>query len=537
MAEKKLFPTISPMGKLSSKHIFWLLLFFVVPLIFFVSNFIGEYRSYYYSVLALFVGAYAIVGHFFFKRTRLGDLEKKLIALIVINTVIISLVNFTGNAASHYFFILYFLMFAVAIFASAEVFVLECVIILTSVVVLEVHKVGSFGQLFGSLSPSELANLISIPVTLPLMMIIAAFVRNLQEKQELFLLSKEMLALEDVEDQILLEEIDQGLIVLDTGLTIVKVSKWIEKNLGMVSELLVYRNLNELEFYDPLTNLKLARKDHFYKNLTEQNPQKLNFRVLYQDKEGKFKKYVVKQNPLHVDKKLIGFLLTVRLAPKTVSEAIMSFDEILRFRLSSSIALIRNITEVSDEIKGDSSYPTLKKHIDLIIQILNDNALKSDIASGNYTLQRSTVDLKKLLSDLTRSIDPSQKDFVLKLSDLCKIRPIYLNTDARLCEKLVNYILSGANYFARGGKVDMELSSDEKMEEVILKVTVGLKEEFLKVLKVVEPFFAGQVVVLSKYIGTGLEFSNADLIAKFLGFDFDAGIDDSRLVVKVEFVL
>ena len=81
----------------------------------------------------------------------------------------------------------------------------------------------------------------------------------------------------------------------------------------------------------------------------------------------------------------------------------------------------------------------------------------------------------------------------------------------------------------------MTLDEDESLKRPRVVLSVDLKDDFSKAIKLLDPFFAGDPTIISKYKGTGLELSNANLIAKFLDFDFDAAISNNKLVIKIIF--
>jgi hypothetical protein len=528
--------TIKFFQSLSIKDIFGLLVFLFIPLSFFVFDLTNQFRIIYYAVLVVFIAIYTFVGQFFFEEKKLSSLGKRLIALTVINTITVSFISFSGNLASPFFFILYFLLFFVAIYVPLEIVVIEGLIVSFSVLMAEAHTYSSISVMFSSLDSVRLVYLFSIPIMLPLVLAIAAFVKNLQKKQELLLLSKELLTIRDIEDEVLLKELNQGVIVLDSQLTIIKVSQWVEKNFSLVSKLILGKNITELEFYDPVSNRKLLTSDYFYKNLLGSNPQKLNWRVLFKNQYGKFRKFVITQAPLIVNTdRTLGFLLTVKDPPTSVDAVVGSFNKILSFRLSSSVLLLKNLLSISKQIKGDPVYPNIEKHFDSIIRLLNDTTIKDDIADGNYEINLKTFDLKTLVQKVIKDIDPVRKVAVWNISPLYKTSSIDIKSDELLCTQLLTYTIKGALYFSKDSSVNLTIDEDENLKRPRILLTVGLKEEFQKVVKILEPFFAGQITALSRYSGTGLEISNANLIAKFLGLDFNAGISNNKLVIKIVF--
>lgn len=535
MEKNILFPTSRLFSNLTRRDLFGFIFFLLIPLGFFAFDFIGKYRIIFYVVLVICVAIYTIVGQFLFEKGKFGGLGKQLLALVVINTLVISLVNFTGNVESPYFFVLYFLIFSVAIFSPVEVFVLECLIVFASILVLEFYKIGSFVPIFKDRELQELVNILSIPATLPLMFAISSFVKNLELKKQLLTLSRDLLAIEDIEDEALLEEIDQGIIILDPSLSIAKISRWVEHNFETTAKVLLGKKITDLELYDAVTNKRLLPSDQFYKNLTSSSPQPLRWRILYRNQYGKYKKFVIKQTPLIVGESVIGILLSVEYPPKSLKDVITSFNQLFSFRISSSVSMVKNLLSTSSEIQKDPVYPKIKLYIERITQLLNDVAIKNEIADGIREITLSNFDLQILIKNVISEIGESGNISVWNVSPLYKNMEIMLNTDASLCERLLDYSIKGAVFLSKDTKVSLSIDEDEIQKRLTISVTSDVSGDFPVRVDILEPFFAGKLIVLAKYKGSGLEFSNASLIASYLGFDYSAQIENNKLVVKIIF--
>jgi len=526
----------NPYLHLNIKDIFSLIIFFLIPFSFFATNFVSYFKLYYYAILAVFIAIYTLVGQFFFESTRLGNLGKKLLSLTVINTLVIPFIHFTGNISSPYFFIIYFLIFSVAIFSSFQTILFECIVIFASIFVAEIYSFQIFNfTTIKNIDPIPLARLVSIILAVPLGYAISSYIYNLQKKQELFELSKQLLAIRDIEDEALLEELDQGIIIIDSDLKIVKISKWIENNFSLAAKLLLGKHFNELDFYDPVSDKKMSKEDYFYKNLQDKNPKELNWRVLYKNQYGKFKKFIIKQTPLIVDAVPIGFLLSVKFPPKNISDLVSSFNQVLNFRLSSNLAMIQNIINVSEPIKSDPSCKTVSSHIENMIYILNDASIKSQIADGNYEISISKFDLKKLVQKVTSELQTDKKTAIWNISPYFKNKPFQLSTDLNLLEKLLSYSLRAAHFLSDNSEVNLTFDEDENLMKPRIVITSKLRIKFSDNKSLIDPFFGGNLEILSHYKGSGLELSNANLIANYLGFDFNAQISNNKLVIKIIF--
>ncbi len=520
---------------LSIKDIFGIGFFVIIPFSFFFSNFIAEYKVLYYAVLALFIAILTLVLQFFFEKSSFGYIGRKLIILSIINTIILSLIYFSGSLESPYFFILYFLIFFTAIFASDEILIAEVMVLFMCVFVGEFVNYGSISQMLSSLNFRAAVSLMSLPVSLPLTIAMASFIENLKTKEDLLLLSKDILAIKEIEDEALLEEISQGIIVIDKSLKIIKISKWIEINFNLSAKFFLGRPISEIEFYDPVLNVKLKSTDYFFVNLKSSTPQKLKWRILYKNQYGKFKKFIVGQIPMKLNGEVIGFIISVKFPPKNISDLLSSYSRVFSFKLSSSIAMVKNLLSISKQCKIDPVYPNIIKNLELVINLLNDAAIKDDIVDGDREIQITEFNLKKIIELVIGTFNPVRKISLWNVSPLYQTQGVKIKSDKNLCQELIRYSLKGALYFSTDETISVSLDEDENVKRPSLLVSVSLKEQMPEMVRIIEPFFAGEIDILSKYRGTGLEISNANLIANFLGFDFDARISNNKLIIKIIF--
>ncbi|MBU0975177.1 MAG: hypothetical protein ABIE03_04070 [Patescibacteria group bacterium] len=519
---------------LSIKDVFGLIIFLQIPLAFFLSNFISTYKIIYYAILAVFIVVYTLAGQFFFEQQKLTGLGKKLIALTAVNTIILSFINFTGNLVSPYFFVIYLLIFTVSIYFDPEILILECLIILGSIFTSELYDQGTLNLLLETLSTRDLASILSIIVTIPVGLVTAAFVKNLRKRQGLLDLSKELLIVRDIEDEALLEEINQGVIILDPELKIIKVSKWIEKNLKVSPQILLEKDIRELAFFDTVSELRLNSSDYFYRNLAGENPHELSWKVNYKNQYGKYQKFLVKQTPLISQGQLIGHMLTLKHPAKNVQEAISSFNQLLSFRLSSSLVVLRNLLNIS-AIKNDPVFPNIEKHLGLIVNTLNDTSIRNDIVDGNLVMRPSNFNLNKLVQNIIKRSDPVRNISVWNVSPLYKTQPATITSDRTLCSNLLSYAVKGAVNLSDDSNLSISFEEDENTQKPKIVISVVVKDEIPDGINVLEPFFAGRLTILAKYRGTGLEIYNASLLAEFLGFDFAATISNNKLIIQIIF--
>jgi hypothetical protein len=98
---------------------------------------------------------------------------------------------------------------------------------------------------------------------------------------------------------------------------------------------------------------------------------------------------------------------------------------------------------------------------------------------------------------------------------------------------MIVYAIRGVFYLSSNGKLNLMFDEDENMKKPTITITT--RSQFSEEINLLEPFFAGKSIITPKYKGTGLELSNSNLIANYLGFDFNAQIGNNNLVIKITF--
>jgi len=499
----------------------------------FLFNFPEDYRIIYYFVLILCIVIYVFISQFFIEKESLSSDGKRLVVIAILNTITLSFVIFSGNIESSFFFVLYLLLVLAAPLLTPEYVILEGMIIFYSISLSVIHEYGGIGDAVRKLDISAYITIVSVLITIPVVSLVSRYVENLLSKTELFRFSKELLTIQDIEDEMLFEELDQGVMILDENVKIVKLSKWVSQHFGVTSRVLLGKKVTELPFYDVVSNKRLAKSDYFFKNLLSSEPKKLNWRVLFKNEYGKFIKLVIKQKPVIAKGTVVGFFLFMKLPPKSLRDMLSSFEQYYIFRMSSSIAMVRNILTTSKGIKEDKFYSILEKHMGIIIQLLNDHRIRNDILNGNVEISLSSNDIRSILEDIKRELSSIGKISMWNISPLYKTRKIVVNTDVKLFTLLLTYAIRGAMYLSKNAHVDIQINEDSVAKKPALLLIAKIKIPTTEKINPIEPFFGGKLIVLSKYKGTGLELSNSNLIARYLGFDFQAEIGNNTFIAKI----
>ncbi len=516
-----------------------LMIFLLIPLTLFVFNVHQTYNLYYYIFLTISILIYAAlgIGHTSTQSSKKSTKGKLLIGISFVNLIILSLIQLTGNLQTPYFFLLYFLLFIYSFFATPTLIVLEIIVVFLSLFSIKFHAYDSFHNMRVGLTFLERVRMISLVISTPIIISLSRLIQNLKQKKKFFEISQDLLEVQDIEDETLLSEIDQGVIVVDQELTIVKVSKWIEDNFGITADLFLNKNFKELTFYDAVSNKKIKETDYFYKNLKSRAPQTLNWRVLYKNQYGKYKKFVIKQNPLIVKGKLVGFLLSFKYPPKSLTDIISSFNRLLNFKISSNIGMIKNLLSTDKKIQTSENYKLLKKHIKEITKLLNDASIKNNITEGHQEITITKFDLNTKLKNEISQIQNLGASNIWNISPIYKNKEVLVKSDSKLCSKLLEYTLKGCLYLTKNQKIQISIDESQTQKAPTLTITANdIKAEVSEKSDLIEPFFGGKLVILSKYKGTGLELSNANLIANFLGFDYEAQVEGKSVTAKIIFL-
>ena len=130
--------------KYDIRDLFIYIAFILIPLCFFIFNFVGLYRIFFYVILVVFILTYILINQFFFEDESVLRKDKKILALMIVNTIIVSLITLSGNSSSSYFFLLPVLLFLTSILLSFEAVILECFILLISVFASEIYHLDRF---------------------------------------------------------------------------------------------------------------------------------------------------------------------------------------------------------------------------------------------------------------------------------------------------------------------------------------------------------------------------------------------------------
>lgn len=506
------------------------ILFCIVPAIFFILNFESFNKYLYYGVIFILIVISTLFMQFFYEEKSIFSKDKTLILLITINTIVLSFVSFTGGTNGILFFLIYLLLFLTTIFIDKEILLLEMCIVLISLIFQEKSKEG----FMFSIKNKSFQSIVSVISLMPFLYAVSVLLSNFRAKIQMLSFAKNLLLLQEIEDKALMQEINEGIMILDKELKIIKVSEWVVKQLGISTDRLLGQSIKKIELYDAVTNQKFDEDDLFIQNFYAEKPQKLKWRVLFKNEYSKFIKFFIKVKPIFFNNEKVGFLITFELPPQNIFELVNSSEGIFNFRLSSILVSIRNaITLSKNEIKTDN-FVKIENRLRMFSNLLNDNIFRNNITDGFITVSVKEINVVEKLFAFQKELGKISKINIWTVFPLYKNQGILMKTDESLFDKMLLYILKGCIFFSVDNKVNISIDQDSVTQKPSIlfsidsEVTEGLTGE-----DILKPFFGGKILAISKYKGTGLEFSNAFLVSKILNVEITVSIIGKRIMVKM----
>jgi len=515
----------------NKKNLFALVVFITLPLLVYIFTALKFNLLISIGILILIFFSCFFALQFFGENEKLDSTGKNLLLFFLLNTIVSTIMFATGGISSHYYFFVYILILFSSVTFKFGIVFLEVFLIFFINIFIWLTSKDSLSQIFSQGETYAQINLFSPFLMLLLVIPLTIFIYNLRKKTEILRHSKELLYLQDLEDETLLTEINQGIIILDSELNIVKFSKWIEQNFEIQPSAILGKELIELSFMDYITGEKIQKDNYFYRNLFSENPKKLNWRVLYKNKYGKIKKFIIKQIPLEHYGKFAGFLLSVKTPQSSIDIISSSFTQMLAFRMNSSVGMIKNFLSFDGPVDEETKIK-IGNHIELLSGILKDMNERDRVASGDYEIIIEETDLKNMISLLVSAM-PEKKAGFWTVSPYFKNQKINYPLDTYLFEQIIRYLIIGSFYLSSGKGISISLDNGEGNNYLKIVITTDAMDGLPKDMDLSDEFFGGRLVVLSKYKGSGLEISNAKLFCSYLDFDFDARISNNKINIEI----
>lgn len=512
------------------KDIFAMIFYLSIPLLFIITNFISQYKIFSYILIIFLIIVYSLFLQFFMDKNRKNSLSRNLYVLTIINIIVTSFLIPNGGLSSNFSFLTYLIIFLTVIFYSKFITILEISLLMLIFFFDTLYNVGLRELFVVESNKPYLYNFLGFIISFPLFVTAANYIDVLKEKSKSLLISKDLLKLQDVEDETLFSEINKGIIILDRNLRIIKLSRWIAVNLEITPELYIGKDFSQLKFHDYITNRKLNRDDYFFNNLEDNDPKKIKWRVVFKNQYGKFQKLIVKQIPLKMNEFVSGFMIIINYPQRSLDKVLSSFEQILAFRLNSSLGMVKNLLE-NKGVKDEK----IDRHLQSLSSMLKDMKRRNEILKGEYEISVEKFDILNILSNISEEMKEIANIRIWEVDPYLKNRGLSIKSDLKTFKRIIFYVLEATVLLSKNKAISMSINLDSSGSHPRLILTTKAKEGLPKNAQLGEEFFGGKLVLLSKYKGSGMELSNAKLLANYLNFDFNAKISNNKVIVEIIF--
>jgi signal transduction histidine kinase len=326
--------------------------------------------------------------------------------------------------------------------------------------------------------------------------------------------SYQRLAFENRRDEILLESIGEGLIVIDAKGNINLINKPALHLLDLSADSDVIGKSIHKAFDLYPQNGKHALTSAHRPELATLRTLKQRADILsFHKKEGKPLFISIEANPVVLDEQPLGAIVVLRdvTHEREVDRMKTEFISLASHQLRTPLSAIKWYTEMllsgdAGKLKGDQHdfaqniYDSCERMIDLVGSLLNI----SRIESGRIIIDPKPTDLGELIggivTDLKAKVEERQQNLVISIhKDLPKI-----NIDTHLIGQVyLNLLTNAIKYTPKGGEITVFVS--RKDDNIISQVSdngYGIPEAEQK--KMFQKFFRAQNAVKVETDGTGL---------------------------------
>lgn len=515
------------------------LIFFLSPLLIIVIRFFFEYRFLIFVLLGGLILLFFLTNLFFQYSRNIPKKIKKSIRISIINIIFLSLISFSGNLNSSFFFIIYFLLIYVALGEFSDVAVWESFLLVIYMIIFQIQE-SSINEVIRESGTKGIINIFSVLLYSPLTMAIASYFDVFRKKELSLEKARDLLLEEEIGDEALMEELNQGLVVTDTELNIIKVSKWVENELGVSASLLLNKNFEDVfDFYDPIKNFPIQKSDYFFKNLHQKFPKKLKWRIMSKNSYGKEKIITLIQKPIYYHQNLTGWIMLFSIPSKEEELVgyVDTFNQVLSYKISSSLSEVKNaISTLKNKARYKESderyFDTSLENINSTIRLLEDSNLSTKIKNGTLEIKSTGINLVKMVVRVA-----NKSDYIEWVTINRKYQDLNILADEYLLTKAIDSLIKGCLIIATDHRLHILLDQDlfTKKPKFEIRLIGGVLEVASNLRKLEVPFYDGDMSLLTKYQSTGLEISNASELFKYMGYKFSIQYKAPDMIFSVVF--
>ncbi len=189
------------------------------------------------------------------------------------------------------------------------------------------------------------------------------------------------------------------------------------------------------------------------------------------------------------------FLANMSHELRTPLNAVIGFSEIIKNEIFGKVGSDKYI-EYADDIHSSGLH---------LLELINDILDFSKIEANSQDLTEEAVDMKKLVSECVRLVEPQRKKSDLSVSIDFPANLPNVMCDAKILKQVVLNLLSNAIKFTpRSGQIFVRsgLAADGNFYVSVEDTGIGIKEEDM--IKAMTPFVQIDSELSRKYQGTGL---------------------------------
>lgn len=229
--------------------------------------------------------------------------------------------------------------------------------------------------------------------------------------------------------------------------------------------------------------------------------------------DGEVDKYIEVIIDITAKKKVEVELIAAKEKAVQLSRAKDMFISVMSHEIRTPLnAVIGMATLLSEDTADDSqkeNLSILKFSADNLMSLINDLLDFTKIETGNVTLEKANVDLRKVVNGVANSLQfkANEKNIYIKQNIAAKVPQFIIGDSARLIQILLNLVSNAVKFTHTGGvNIDIEVLEENdksvRMRFAVSDTGIGIASD--KLNTIFESFKQAEEDTTRKYGGTGL---------------------------------
>jgi signal transduction histidine kinase len=184
-------------------------------------------------------------------------------------------------------------------------------------------------------------------------------------------------------------------------------------------------------------------------------------------------------------------------------EFVSSVSHELRTPLTSIAGYVELLMEEEQDAQKVGHLTIVERNANRLLSLVTDLLFAARLQHGHLELERSSVDLRSLVTQCVESARPRAQAASVRLDVMAEEVPAALGEPAKLAQLLDNLVSNAIKFTPRDGHVSVQLTAQEEMIRIEVSDTgMGIKEEERE--RLFERFFRAQTALERQIQGTGL---------------------------------